>query len=156
MMGVRISQAFEMEASNRPAYLVLIVINSSYPGTGRHRRRVHVTEYELVGLLRLDRHWGEVIIRPETLEDKIAEQLTSTTIEVDFDFDKKFSRRYHVYASDEEKLRASISATMTNAIGNHRGLNVEASGHNVLVRIPNRVTLNNALIVAEVVAAIAA
>ncbi len=63
-------------------------------------------EPQLIGLKKLDKNYGSIIIRPETLEDKLAEFFTKA--EIDFKDYPKFSSKYY-FLSDNKPLAYSFA-----------------------------------------------
>ena len=63
-------------------------------------------EPQLIGLKKLDKNYGSIIIRPETLEDKLAEFFTKA--EIDFKDYPKFSSKYY-FLSDDKPLGYSFA-----------------------------------------------
>lgn len=77
-------------------FISVVQVNSAM-FTGK--RYVLDNELQLIGLKKLDRNYGHIIIRPETFEDKINELFNKQ--EIDLKEFPKFSSRYYFLAKDE-------------------------------------------------------
>ncbi len=104
------------------------------------------SEYEIIGLVTLRKDYGQVLIRPETIADKISEVFIHT--DIDFDIDDEFSRKYYVDAGDEDKLRLKISPGFLNVFRNYDGLEAEINGNIMMVRFRKPFTIETGLSIA--------
>jgi hypothetical protein len=84
-------------------------------------------------VLRLPTDFGSVLIRPETIVDKMMELFSSS--EIDFDEHPEFSRRYYVLVSDETKARLGFKMPLLDAFNAEDDLRVEIHGDLLLARI---------------------
>lgn len=66
---------------------------------------------------------GHVIIRPETIGDKISELFNS--IDIDFKKHKKFSFKYFVSSENSEKVRANMPDALLHYLKNLNGVSIE-------------------------------
>jgi len=70
--------------------------------------------YHTWALAYLKKDFGRVVIRPETLRDKIIELIHP--IELDFSEDKTFSSMFYVIVSDVQKATAGIDRNFRNSV----------------------------------------
>ncbi|MCB0397545.1 MAG: hypothetical protein KDD36_12895 [Flavobacteriales bacterium] len=92
---VLLYKSFEIAADRHKFHLAIISINTSVERVSAHQiRREGMTEWEFVGMTTLTKDYGCVYIRPETQHDKLIELIYP--VEVDFDIDPEFSRKYYV------------------------------------------------------------
>jgi hypothetical protein len=64
----------------------------------------HFTEFQIWGIMDFSKDFGHILIRTETMLDKVHEMIHHT--ELNFDDDKEFSHKYYVLA--EDKTKASL------------------------------------------------
>jgi hypothetical protein len=147
---VYLVQGAEILGTQGQAFLVVLSINSTVTiVTGNKVVKQHYAEWEFVGLSTLAHDFGQVYIRPELIRDKINELFDPT--EIDFDFDKAFSKKYFVLATDECKVRTSVTPEFLSVIRKHEDLEVEIQGKAVMVRLKKPVSVESATIISEVV-----
>ena len=141
-------QASEIRGTDGQGFLAVVSVNSTIIHTGsRYQRKEALTEWEFIGIAKLSSDFGQVYMRPESLQDKINEYFDP--LEVDFVFDKEFSKKYFVLTTDETKLRERVTPNFLSAIRKHRGLEIEIQGKDALVRLKKRVSTDSAEIIAE-------
>ena len=90
-------------------------------------------EYQIWALAYLKCDLGKVMIRPETLRDKIVELIFP--IELDFEEDKAFSDTFYVVVNDRHKAVAGITRNLRNAVMDIRedDFVIEVSGHTLII-----------------------
>jgi hypothetical protein len=71
-------------------------------------------EYQTWCVLPLNRQYGHVMIKTETVFDKINELIH--TIEIDFSEDTEFSKKFYVLANDELLARSLLNARFRNCL----------------------------------------
>ncbi|MFT5823751.1 MAG: hypothetical protein ACI8ZM_005014 [Crocinitomix sp.] len=86
---------------------------------------------------------GHVIIRPETLADKVSELFKP--VEIDFKSHKKFSFKYFVMADNEALTRKEIPDELLTFLNTKKGLSIEFIGNLCLIRNSKTVDLENGL-----------
>jgi hypothetical protein len=69
-------------------------------------------EYQIWGVATLPKDFGHLIIRPETLKDRIVELLKP--MEINFPDDRAFCKRFYVLANDREKAAALLTPDFRN------------------------------------------
>jgi hypothetical protein len=78
------------------------------------RQHIDLVEYYSWGACFLKHNFGHVIIRPETLSDKIQEFIHS--VEIDFEEDKEFSRKFYLLADPNFDSKTVITDKFRKAI----------------------------------------
>lgn len=88
-----------------PSYVSFIQVQSGY-----HSKSGSGTISDLQGyvFVKLCRNYGHIIIKKETLRDKLNELLQP--MELDFEDDKQFSRKFYVLAKDKDKALHFITS----------------------------------------------
>ncbi|MEM7162212.1 MAG: hypothetical protein AAF487_07185 [Bacteroidota bacterium] len=110
-------------------------------------KRELITELEFIGLGCLANDYGKVLIRPETLADKVQEIFKP--VEVDFEEDKDFSRKYYVLTDDEQRLREQMKPELLLALKKQKKIEVEISGRHLLCRFRKRISEEAAEMLSE-------
>ena len=112
-------------------------------------------EYQTYALAYLKRNLGRVLIRPETLVDKLIELIHPH--EIDFKEDKAFSDIFYVVANDHEKAVAGIDRNLRNAIMDVRedDFIIEIVEHTLIIGSKKPITPDNAVHLAEFVSRVA-
>jgi hypothetical protein len=105
----------------RDSYVIKHLDNDSYiffietqlKNYGKDSIAAHC-EYQTWALAYLKRDFGRILIRPETLADKIIELIHP--VELDFEEDKVFSDTFYVLVNDRQKAIAAINRNFRNAV----------------------------------------
>jgi len=140
--------SFELTKNANKSLLAIVSINSIVESIDEHQlNRENLTELEFVGLADLKKDYGRVYIRPETIADKLNELIDP--IEIDFAFDKAFSRKYFVLTTDEHKLREQVTSNFLSVIRKYKGLEIEIDRSTLMVRLRKRISVKNARIITE-------
>lgn len=95
------------------------------------RERQHCECYCFV-FLRLPWNLGRVLIRPESLTDKVLDLFVRQ--DKDFAFSPGFSRRYYVLTAGEDRFSSAVSAPFLDAIGARKKLWIEINGDRFFAR----------------------
>jgi hypothetical protein len=95
---VILSEAIEIKKNQQLSFLLLLSMTFVFKSAKSPQNETRFSEYELIGIATLKKDYGRVLIRPETIEDKIKDLILST--DIDFDFNKGFSKKYYVVAND--------------------------------------------------------
>ncbi len=90
-------------------------------------------EYQTWALAYLKHDMGRILIRPETLYDKILEIIHP--LELDFEEDKAFSDAFYVVINDLAKAKAGIDRNFRNAVMDvrHDDLVIEIVEHTLII-----------------------
>ncbi len=96
----------------------------------------------------LKRDFGRVLIRPETLADKIIELIHP--VELDFDEDKAFSDTFYVLVNDRQKAISAIDRNFRNVVMDVRehGVVIEIINHTLVIGLHKPVSPENATFLA--------
>ncbi|MDO9257511.1 MAG: hypothetical protein Q7U54_18480 [Bacteroidales bacterium] len=149
---VVLSEALEIKKNQQISFLLLLSMTFSYKSTKSPQNETRFSEYELIGIATLKKDYGRVLIRPETIADKINNLFLST--DIDFDFNKDFSKKYYVVANDETKVRNCISNSFLETIRGFNDLEIELDGHILMVRLRQQFTQENGEIITNFLTAI--
>ena len=82
-------------------------------GGGRGGSYNH-SEYQTWGVGILKKDFGNVLIRPETFIDKLQEFVHP--VELDFEEDKAFSKKFYVVTDDKNKTASAMDQKLRNAV----------------------------------------
>ncbi|MGF7082918.1 hypothetical protein [Mucilaginibacter sp. UYCu711] len=118
----------------------------------------HVTahqEFQVWGLTYLKPNFGGVVIRRETLTDKILELMHPH--ELDFDEDKPFSNTFYVLVNDHAKATAGMNRDFRNAVMDIRDNDfmIEIVDHTLIIGNYDPIVAEKSLHIAEFVERIA-
>lgn len=139
------SEAIEIKKNHQISSLHLLSITYIYKSSKIPQNESMHSEYELIGIAKLKKDYGRVLIRPETIEDKIINLFFN--IDIDFDFNKDFSKKYYVVANDETKVRNCISNSFLETIRRFSGLEIELNSNILMVRLRKQFTQENGEII---------
>jgi len=149
---VVLSDVVEVTKNQNASFLLLLSITYSHKGIKSPQNENRFSEYELIGIAILRRDYGRVLIRPETFSDKINDLFLS--IDIDFDYDKDFSKKYFVVSNDESKIRNNISRSFLETVRKYNGLEIELDSNILLVRLRKPFTPENGKIITNFITAI--
>ena len=127
-----ISETVKLVKNHNQSFLSLLNINYSFKGRKIPQNTQEECVYEVIGLAELRKDYGRVLIRPETIADKIAEIFEH--VELDFNTDKEFSRKYYVLSNNESKFRMQVTTPFLNCIAKFDNLEIEINGTILIVR----------------------
>jgi len=149
---VVLSDVVEVKKNQNGSYLLLLSLTYGYKGIKTPQNESRFSEYELFGIAILRRDYGRVLIRPETISDKINDLFLN--LDIDFDFDKEFSKKYFVVTNDESKVRNCISKSFLETVRGYSGLEIELDSNILLVRLRKSFTPENGEIITNFITAI--
>jgi hypothetical protein len=132
----------------------VLFIEACYNAATPKRGIKHCREYQTWGLAYLKKDFGRVMIRLETLADKLIELIHP--VELDFDEDKAFSDTFYVLVNDHQKAVASMDRNFRNVVMDVRADDfvIEIINHTVIIGTHKPVSPENTLHMAEFVARI--
>lgn len=112
-------------------------------------------EYQTWCVLPLHRNYGHVLLKTETMFDKLLELVHP--IEIDFRDDAAFSKKFYVLASDELLARTLLNSRFRNCLKElqEKDLWLEVSLNNLIVGNKKRIETSTALEMADLVCKIA-
>ena len=111
--------------------------------------------YQMFALAYLKHDFGRVLIRRETLTDKILELIHP--IELDFEEDKPFSDTFYVLVNDHAKAVAAIDRNFRNAVMDIRedDFVIEIVEHTLIIGDKKSISPERAVYLADFVARVA-
>lgn len=134
---------WQLHAGNLSYRLLLLLLSYGDPAHVDKYATAPRTVEDLQALLlyRGQRSPGAVLIRPETMADKITEWFQPQ--ELDFKEHPGFSRRYYLLAEEEAMARAFFNQEILEALYQQPGLLLEWSSNSVLIRFPQQADRKN-------------
>jgi len=152
--AVNLRDSFLVKHSNCSSY-ILFIENHIKTIVTRGAGLADHYECQICALAYLKRNLGRVLIRPETLADKLIELIHP--IEIDFKEDKAFSDTFYVVANDYEKAIAGIDRNLRNAIMDVRedDFIIEIADHTLIIGSKKPISAQRSVHLAEFVARVA-
>ncbi len=127
--------AAKINHNEKTSYFLVVTLNSQPGGlTAYQDHQPGTSEFVFVGLTELDKNFGHVFIRPETLRDKFIELINPSKVK--FDGYPSFGKQYHLTADDPENVKQQMTGRMLNTITEYEGLKIEIHGHHLMVMLP--------------------
>ncbi|MCR8559863.1 hypothetical protein KXD93_19590 [Mucilaginibacter sp. BJC16-A38] len=116
--------------NNNDCYILFVETVSRVAG---RQGIAEIPKYQVWALAYLKNDFGRVLIRRETLADKIIELVHP--VELDFDEDKPFSDTFYVLINDREKATRAIDRNFRNAVMDVRMDNfmIEVVEHSLII-----------------------
>lgn len=149
---VVMAETVSLISQQQKSFLCLLSLTFTSRGVKSPHSEQSFSEYEIIGIAPLRKDYGQVLIRPESLEDKISEVFIHT--DIDFDIDHDFSRKFYVDASDEDRLRLRISPGFLRTFSRFHGIEAEISGNVLMARLRKPFTVENGIFIAGFLAEI--
>jgi hypothetical protein len=149
---ILLSEAVEIKNFENSSFLLLLNLHTTFKGIRIPQNETDISDYELIGMALLKKKYGKVLIRPETIEDKINDLFTH--LDIDFDFDKKFSKKYCVLADNESQFRNTVSKQFIETIREIDGIEIEIDDHVLITRLRKQFTPENGEIIAHFITTI--
>ncbi|HZY38331.1 MAG TPA: hypothetical protein VFE53_16855 [Mucilaginibacter sp.] len=145
--GVNLRGSFAIKQQNGNDCYALLV-EAHWSEMGRYER-YNKCEYQTWVVAYLKNDFDRVLIRRETLADKIIELVHP--VELDFDDDKAFSDTFYVLVNDRNKAIRSIDRNFRNAVMDlrHDDLVIEIVGHTLIAGSPYPIMPGTAVQLAE-------
>lgn len=122
--------SFAIRHHNNDCYILFAGMTELEPGQHGYVRH---HEYQTLALAYLKKDLGRVLIRRETLADKLIELIHP--VELDFAEDKAFSDTWYVLVNDVAKAKNGIDRSFRNAVMDtrHEDFIIEVVGHTLIV-----------------------
>lgn len=126
-----IRDAFKILNSNSYAHLTFTEI--WYSLTGGRSGHINGNEYQIWGIAYLNYSYGNILVQPETLYLKLQELVEPK--EIDFEDDKKFSKRFYLLASNKGMAVQFFKPDVRNLFMSLKGNDyfVEIKGHKLII-----------------------
>ena len=150
---VNLRDSYVIKQDNNSSYVLFLETHSKAPNS-----KARVTDHcdcQTWALAYLKHNFGRVLIRPETLRDKIVELIHP--LEIDFKEDKAFSNTFYVVANDHDKAINGINRNFRNAVMDVRedDFVIEIVDHTLIIGSKKTITPDRAVHLAEFVARVA-
>ena len=152
-MDINLRDSYVIKHLNKDSYVLFIGTHSRSVGTRGGITEFH--ENHIWALAYLKHDFGRVLIRRETLADKIIELIHP--VELDFKEDKPFSDTFYVLVNDHQKAVSAIDRNFRNAVMDIRedDFVIEIVEHTLIIGSHKPISPERALHLAEFVARIA-
>jgi hypothetical protein len=147
---LRLRGSFVIKNSRTDCYILFLEV--VYNTSGKFKDAHPPVDHQTWALSYLKHDFGRVLIRKETLADKIVELVHP--VEIDFPDDKAFSDTFYVLANDFNKAFANIGRDFRNAVMDvrHDDFLIEIADHTLIIGDKKPVFPGRALHLAEFVA----
>lgn len=122
----------------------IVYFTASHTGGHKHTD----SHLYFFGHLNLTTDFGNALIRPETLEDKITELFDS--VEIDFKTYPKFSKKYFVLAENKDDFAKLLKPELIQYIQNIEGLQIEFKNNNCIFRLGKAVDERESMQLCEI------
>jgi hypothetical protein len=132
--NINVRGSFVIKNAKTDCYVLFVEIHQIKRTGGTYIPRTgDYYEYQTWALAYLKKDFGRVMIRPETLADKIIELVHP--VELDFDEDKAFSDTWYVLTNDRWKAEAAMNRDFRNAVMDvrHDHVVVEIVDHTLII-----------------------
>jgi hypothetical protein len=152
--GVHVRDCYVIKQdNNNDAYVLFIETHAQT--VGENGAIINHCEYQTWALAYLKHDFGRVMIRRETLTDKIIELIHP--IELDFEEDKPFSDTFYVLVNDHKKAINAINRNFRNAVMDIREDNfvIEIVEHTLIIGNKKPITYEKAIYLADFVVRLA-
>lgn len=152
--NVNVCGSFVVKNPKNSSYIIFTECNCGRTSTDRWSQAHDVFEYQVWGLAYLKQNFGRVVIRRETLADKLIELVMP--VEIDFAEDKAFSDTFYVLANDFQKASMAINRNFRNAVMDirHEDFIIEIYDHTLIIGSKKPVSPERSIYIAEFVARI--
>ena len=150
--AVSIAQACLLGKDSNQVRYVALVMDRTNRGVGSKGQvyHHHITEAYQAFLVNMKADLGHIVIRPETIQDKINEIFTNK--DIDFKDHPEFSKRYYALAKtkeDEELFRKNVDGALLDLIAGYGGLMIEIKNELIMVMTGKRINKEDSGMLAE-------
>ena len=135
---VKIRRSFVIKRAKNDCYILFVEVH--YKTMGGKSNYTYHQDYQTWAISYLKQDFGRVLIRRETLADKIVELVHP--VEIDFAEDKAFSDTFYVLANDHQKAITGINRNFRNAVMDIRSDDFVIEINEYSLIIGNRNTLS--------------
>ncbi|WP_428330718.1 hypothetical protein [Mucilaginibacter sp.] len=146
--GINIRDSYVIKHENNNSYILFIESQLKHHAHGHNGPGY---ECQTWALAYLKHNFGRVLIRPETLADKIIELIHP--VELDFEEDKAFSDTFYVLVNDHYKAVSGIDRNFRNAVMDVRedDFVIEIVEHTLIIGNSKPISPEKAIYLAEFV-----
>jgi hypothetical protein len=110
-LDVQVKGSYVIKQDCGDSYILFVEVKYKLAG---EKAGTHHQEHQVWGLTYLKKDFGRVLIRRETLTDKILELIHP--LELDFKEDKPFSNTFYVVVDDHTKAESGMDRNFRNAV----------------------------------------
>lgn len=135
MAAFRDKHVYELVQHSETPDAGLMIVRVSFPALSG-KRTIYVSELQLLGWKQLHQHYGHLLIRPETLRDKVNELFRR--VEIDFETHPVFSSEYYYSAQDEQQAISFATQERLTLLERQNKLLLEVNGDLLLARYPRK------------------
>jgi len=131
---VKLRGSFVVKNARTDCYILFVEVHRKHVARSLNHHSVQDHhEYHTWALAYLKKDFGRVLIRPETLADKLIELVHP--VELDFAEDKAFSDTWYVLTNDRWKAEASMDRNFRNAVMDvrHDHVVIEIIDHTLII-----------------------
>ncbi|PAW93740.1 hypothetical protein CKK33_09640 [Mucilaginibacter sp. MD40] len=153
--AVNIRNTFAIKNPCGDSYVLLLDTDTETSAINQKNKIQHRDTFQPWALAYLKKDFGRVVIRTETIMDKIREMVFP--IELDLKEDKAFSNRFYVLTDDRHKTEAAMTPEFRAAIMSIKKSDfvIEIYEHTLIIGNHKPVTPENTLYLADFVARLA-
>jgi hypothetical protein len=131
---VNLRGSFVIKSARTDCYVLFVEIHKvKKDGNTRSSSVYDYYEYQTWALAYLKKDFGRVMIRPETLVDKLIELVHP--VELDFEDDKAFSDTFYVLVNDRWKADIAMDRNFRNVVMDmrHEDIIIEIIDHTLII-----------------------
>ncbi len=151
-LDVKVKGSYVIKHDRSDSYILFIEVHYKL---GDVKHATNHQEYQVWGLTYVKQNFGRVLIRRETLTDKILELMHP--LELDFKEDKAFSDTFYVVVNDHVKAGLSMDRNFRNAVMDIRDNNfmIEVVDHTLIIGNYDPIVAEKSIHLGEFVARVA-
>ena len=131
---VKLRGSYVIKSARTDCYMLFVEVHDLQKTGGRMTTGLQdVFEYQTWALAYLKKDFGRVMIRPETLVDKLIELVHP--VELDFEDDKAFSDTFYVLVNDRWKADIGMDRNFRNVVMDmrHEDVLIEIIDHTLII-----------------------
>lgn len=130
---VNLRGSYVIKSARTDCYVLFVETHKMAKGDRYNPGFVDYYEYQTCALAYLKKDFGRVLIRPETLADKLIELVHP--VELDFDDDKAFSDTFYVLVNDRWKADTAMDRNFRNVVMDmrHEHVVIEIIDHTLII-----------------------
>jgi len=131
---VNLRGSYVIKSARTDCYMLFVEIHKIKKSSSKYDPGLYdYYEYQTWALAYLKKDFGRVMIRPETLVDKLIELVHP--VELDFDDDKAFSDTFYVLVNDRWKADMAIDRNFRNVVMDmrHEDVLIEVIDHTLII-----------------------
>lgn len=148
---VNLKGSFVIKNSRTDCYILFVEVYDVQRRGTKYPHNAGYYEYQTWALAYLKKDFGRVLIRPETLVDKLIELVHP--VELDFEDDKAFSDTFYVLVNDRWKADIAMDRNFRNVVMDmrHEHVVIEIIDHTLIIGHGRPVSPDASLQLAEFV-----